>query len=260
MFLQGYILEKIEKPNIQPSDVSFVSSQDSLTQEKIKNITGYNWTIFINADGDENSKTASLLFLLNEIVFMEKEYDYVNKSFGINKKEWNNLNLKELDALDKSKKNMVKLVDNMIVVKNFMEKSGISNEVQIKRLQFLRYYFNEYGLPEGSVPINTSKVVKDFFVFDIVNYDQFKVLLISEYNAFLRKIELERNDQTDVSAKINYTIFIIIGAGLGMLVLISVAYLILKKRQKKTEDGNFNKLYDKYRKKDSKKPFRRLSA
>ncbi|MFH0832469.1 MAG: hypothetical protein V1900_01965 [Candidatus Aenigmatarchaeota archaeon] len=186
-FLPRFIEEKAEKPNVMLDDVFYVSDSDSTAQEKIKNVTGCDWSCIIDADGEQ--KGTAIFLLASEMSVIEKQYEYVNKSFGISD-EWDSLNLNEIGT-SRSKENVIKMIDGMVEIESFFDEKGLTEDARINRLNFLKYYFSEYGLPEGEINSEENAMIKDILGLsgsDIDSYGELISILIIRYNIFLRSV------------------------------------------------------------------------
>lgn len=165
----------------KPEDVAFISEVDLDFQSKVKDITGYDWGNFLNADGSENSKVTALLFLANEIDALDDNFNFVDRSVGINKNE---LPL-NLTATDASKENLLKLIRNVKSVDNVFFSKGLETaKIRANRLSVIEDFFKRYSLPEGEISLDVNDVFAEMLGLSVDDYSRVVSLMIVNYKLF----------------------------------------------------------------------------
>jgi len=175
--------ELLSSQTFKPEDVDFISISDLEFQSRVKNITGYDWITFLNADGSGNAKITALLFLANEIDSLDDDFNFVNRSVGISKSELPS----RLNATDNSKGNLMELTRRVKEMENlFLEKNLNSAEIRINRLIVIESFFNKYSLPEGGVTNeNITALFAELLGLTVDDYPRLVSLIIVNYNLFL---------------------------------------------------------------------------
>ncbi len=167
----------------KPEDAAFISESDLNFQSKVKNITGYDWITFLNADGSENAKLTALLFLANEIDVLEDDFGFVDRSVGISKDE---LGISRLDATDNSRENMLKLIGNVKSGNNVFFSKGLETaKIRANRLSVIENFFKRYALPEGVLNTDATEIFAEMLGLTVDDYSKLISLMIVNYNLFL---------------------------------------------------------------------------
>lgn len=163
-------------------DVAFVSQADLEFQSKAKNITGYDWVSFLDADGSENAKITALLFLANEMNSLEGDFSFVNRSVGISKSELPT----RLNASDNSRGNLLKLIGNVKSVENIFAEKGLNSaKIRTNRLSVIENFFKKNSLPEGEISPNAADIFAERLGLTVDDYSSLVSLMIVNYNLFL---------------------------------------------------------------------------
>jgi hypothetical protein len=174
------IFEK--KISFKPEDVVFVSQPDLEFQSKVKDLTGYDWVSFLDADKSDNAKITALLFLANEIDSLDNDFEFVDRSVGINKSEFPI----RLDATDNSKENLLKLIDNLKSVENsFVDKDLPSAKIRANRILVIENFFKKNPLPEGEINEDAANLFAEMLGLTMSDYPRLASLMIVNYNLFL---------------------------------------------------------------------------
>ena len=172
----------VSNRNFKAEDVVFVSYSDLEFQDRVKNITGYDWIAFLNADGSDNSKIAALLFLSNEIDELDDNFDFVNRSVGISKGELPD----KLDATDNSRDNLLKLIGNVKSVDNVFFSKGLETaKTRANRLSVIGDFFKRYTLLEGEINIDVKDIFAEILGLTVDDYSRLVSLMVVNYNLFL---------------------------------------------------------------------------
>lgn len=167
---------------LKAEDVAFVSQADSGFQGRIKNITGYYWVSFLDADSSENAKITALLFLANEIDSLEGDFSFVNRSVGISKSELP----ARLNATDNSRENLLKLIGNVKSVENIFAEKGLNSaKIRANRLSVIEGFFKRYPLTEGEISPNAADIFAEKLGLTVDDYSRLLSLMIVNYNLFL---------------------------------------------------------------------------
>lgn len=172
------------------NSVYLLSEADFKTQAIIKNATGYDWHLFINSDeNNENKSVAALLFLGNELDVTIKEYDYVKKSRGSFKEEWDLRNITRLDP-NSQNRDVVFLIENMIAIQDvYSSEKLMDSKERIARLEILKKYFSEISVNEIKIPESANLLVFEQTGLFITNSSEYMSILIVRHNGLVRKAE-----------------------------------------------------------------------
>ncbi len=163
-------------------DVAFISQSDLDSQGHAKNITGYDWTNFLNADGSDNAKISALLFLANEIDALDSNFRFVNRSVGVSVDELPS----RLNATDNSKGNLLKLIGNIRGVNDvFLSKGLESVKIRANRLSVIENFFSRYALPGGEISSDVADIFAEKLGLTVDDYPRLISLMIVNYNLFL---------------------------------------------------------------------------
>jgi len=183
------ILTRILAPSedkllFEVEDLVFVSEADLEFQERIKSLTGYDWSNFLDADNEENAKVAALLFLAEEIGSLDSNFNFIDRSVGLNKSELPG----RLDPANRSSDNIIKLIRNVKTVDNIFIENGLSSaQIRTNRLTVIENYFNKHSLPEGEVNEDLASLFIEIFGLTIDEYPRLVSILILNYNFFLEE-------------------------------------------------------------------------
>ena len=181
--LSQIILSFYASQTFKQEDVVFVSEVDLEFQSKVKGITGYDWTNFLNADGSDNAKIAALLFLANEIDELDGNFNFVDRSVGISRSE---LGISRLDATDNSRENLLRLVGNVKSVNNVFFLKGLeTGKIKANRLSVIENFFSKNLLPEGELSFDLADVFAEKLGLTSDSYSRLVSLMIVNYNIFL---------------------------------------------------------------------------
>lgn len=171
--------------NLKSEDVVFVSQTDLDFQARVKNVTGYDWSNFLNANNREDAKIAALLFLANEIDSLDDDFAFVNRSVGLTKIE---LGITRLDASDTSRENLLKVVANIKSVENTFLKKGLkSGKTRANRLSTIESFFSTYSLPEGEMKKDVAVMFAEKLGLTVSDYSKLVSLMIVNYNLFVAR-------------------------------------------------------------------------
>jgi len=162
---------------------------DLLTQKNIQNVLGYNWIELIKSgNNSEQAKLSSLLYLYKETNRTDVYFNYVKKSFGISKTEWNELRLASIDTRNLTKQNTVRSIDNLIKINKFFKEKGLDTSVTTNRLNFLMQFINKYGLPQGRITSNYRDVVYEVVNIRVTDYSDLVRLLLTKSGDFVKRV------------------------------------------------------------------------
>ncbi len=168
---------------IRAEDVAFVSQGDSDFQQRVKNVTGYDWTNFLDADENGKSKTAALMLLSNEISALDDNYNFVNRSAGLGKGE---IGITRLNATDSSRANLLKLIGNVKSAENaFAAKGMASAKTRADRMSVIENFFGKYAMPEGAIAGDAQNLFGEKLGLSVDDYPRLVSLMIINYNLFV---------------------------------------------------------------------------
>ncbi|MBS3052706.1 MAG: hypothetical protein J4428_05040 [Candidatus Aenigmarchaeota archaeon] len=192
LFLMNY---KKMNLNFRPSNEIKIKDympnekNDLLTQKNIQNVLGYNWIELIKSgNNSEQAKLSSLLYLYKETNRTDVYFNYVKKSFGISKTEWNELRLASIDTRNLTKQNTVRSIDNLIKINKFFKEKGLDTSVTTNRLNFLMQFINKYGLPQGRITSNYRDVVYEVVNIRVTDYSDLVRLLLTKSGDFVKRV------------------------------------------------------------------------
>ncbi len=162
---------------------------DLLTQKDIQNVLGYNWIELIKSgNNSEQAKLSSLLYLYKEINRTDVYFNYVKKSFGISKTEWNGLQLASIDTRNLTKQNVDRSIGDLIKINKFFKEKGLDTSVTTNRLNFLMQFINKYGLPQGRITSNYRDVIYEVANIRVTDYSDLVRLLLAKSGDFVKRV------------------------------------------------------------------------
>lgn len=182
IILTRILTQSEDKLLFEEEDLVFVSEADLEFQSKVKETTGYDWTNFLNARGNKKAKTAALLFLAEEIGSLDSNFDFVDRSVGLNKNEMPG----RLNPVDSSRENLLNFIGNVKAVDNIFLENGLNSvQIRINRLTVIENYFNKHSLPEGEINENVAALFAEILGLTMDDYPRLISLMIVNYNLFL---------------------------------------------------------------------------
>lgn len=162
---------------------------DLLAQRSIKNALGYGWIELIKSgNSSEQAKLSSMLYLYRELNRTDIYFNYVKKSFGISKSEWNQLHLTSIDTRNLTKQNILGSTDNLIKINKFFREKGLDTSATINRLNFLMQFINKYGLPQGRITSSYRDVVYETANVRVTDYSDLVRLLLVKSESLVKKV------------------------------------------------------------------------